>query len=281
MASATFSHLMRPLKVAGHPKDIAWAYFAAKEELSLLKEKLKFMLGVASYDNIKISEYLELFPPADNLSPQEVDAQESIERIWYQREDVRLAEMDLFLAELTIIEAKRKKWPKPFFSIGLGNVLLLSENGSEAFVPIVGASVPLLDMGDARRQVEKAINIRDMAKEKLAAMLRQIVEEVLDAKLQAKLHRERLRRAQDELEREVQSLETKEKLLSLNRTDMIDLCTAKLSKTKAEIGFDKAVFDYRIMKIRMKQVSRDPLQEEMSDDLKDKFIKSGIVYPYE
>ena len=82
---------------------------------------------------------------------------------------VTSAKLDLFLAEVSIAEARLQRLPRVYFSLAAGNVPVEGNvfHTEEGVVPMVGASLPLLDMGDISRAVKKARLHAEQAREQM------------------------------------------------------------------------------------------------------------------
>ena len=71
---------------------------------------------------------------------------------------VNKARLGLFLAEMEVIEARLKRLPKVSLDLAGGKIPLYNSDSTTAtgFVPMIEASMPIFDMGDISREIERA-----------------------------------------------------------------------------------------------------------------------------
>lgn len=221
--------------------------------LSLALEEFQLILGVESSANIVISDSDRLLPGVVDLESPPKDDWAVANEAWRQRNDVRVAEAELFLAEMQIIEAKRRRFPQLTFSLGLGNIILYSVDDNASIVPYLGVSCPLFDMGDAKRRIQKAERRRDIAKSNLVAIAREVVSQTRSAVTQKQIATIHLNEAQEKLEREKKHAEGEKMLHSMQRRDFPSFCRARLTELDAEIDYRQAAYEYRRAVMLLKQ----------------------------
>lgn len=133
-----------------------------RENESKLEEnqgKLQGMLGTMGAESVSVNipEEAWMRAPVDEgtLLPSEV---------WKSRDQARVLEMELVMAELAVLAAEREMLPNINLGLGLGQIPLGSTNETSSAVLQFGVSMPLLDFGDHRRKVAKAKRLRDQKK---------------------------------------------------------------------------------------------------------------------
>lgn len=92
---------------------------------------------------------------------------------------VAQAALDLFLAEMAVVDARLRRLPTVSLDLAAGDIPLRSEAREEdgEIVPMVGVSLPLFDWGDIARSIEKARIRAGQARER---MLRSVEQARLD-----------------------------------------------------------------------------------------------------
>jgi outer membrane protein TolC len=233
------------------------------QNLSSLISTLRLKLGLGLRSEIHVSDSHQYFPQLEEYEPAHDDIQAKVLKAWQQRNDIKIAEINLFLAKMGINQAKQKRLPQISTSLGLGNIILRSNEGSAPIVPFIGFSAPLIDMGDISRGVKKAELYYDSVKEDIMALALKLVADTQDAVAQMTLSAEQLKEAQQVLNTEQKNVEIQNQLLTAHRTDPLDLFKAKLSADEASVDYYRSLYAYRKAVIRLEKLIGNPVKDEI------------------
>ncbi|MGA2138638.1 MAG: TolC family protein [Verrucomicrobiia bacterium] len=157
----------------------------ASQRLESVLQLLRTGLGLSgdAEPDLGSLEFLLNVPLFTEGAPGEADVRQWLPGVWQSHPACRAAEIELFQAEMGIIEAKRERLPRLTGSIGLGDVYtrvgrdIIEASG----LAQLALSVPLFDAGTIRRKVEKASLRGDMARRNLRIVVRSLVREVQSA----------------------------------------------------------------------------------------------------
>ena len=118
-------------------REVARAYRGPALEADLVRQVADFV------------ERLEAEP-----EKPEVDLAEILER----DPSVTKAKLNLFLAEMAILDARLKRLPEVSFDLGAGDIPIQGDSEEEEadLVPMLRVSMPLIDFGDVSRGVQRA-----------------------------------------------------------------------------------------------------------------------------
>jgi len=122
-------------------------------------------------------------PPFPKGSPGEAEVQEWLPGVWRSHPACRIAELELFQAEMGVIDARRERLPRLTGSIGLGDIDTrvggdIVEASASAEVAL---SIPVFDAGTIRRRVQKASLRGDMARRNMRILAQSLAREVQSA----------------------------------------------------------------------------------------------------
>lgn len=191
------------------------------------------------------------------------DPADEVQLAWNQRPEVKISASDWILAELNITQMRRKRLPAPYASLGLGNILLSNQDEHAPAVPSFGISMPIWDMGDIQRQIQKAVLERDTVKNKLESFARNLVTEIKTARFQLDWSREQLSEDKEILKKLRHEAKTLQDLSAIQRADFLDLQNKRNQFFQAEIRFFQTLLEYKKALIHLQNVRGDPLPENL------------------
>ena len=215
-------------------------YREAVNQLADMNRTLGNRLAIDGAQNIVVSDFPEFRESIDGVAPATQLNEEFFSALWARRHDTKLLEAELFLKEMAIIDQRRKRIPKITGTVGAGSTVLSSSFTQAPFVLQLGASMPLVDFGDIKRNVSKAIIDRNLVERNITLLFLQIRRNVNDASASLS---ETLaaRKAADNYCKEVAlQLETNQELVTAGFADPIDMLASKVHAGEAEIELTRA-----------------------------------------
>lgn len=216
--------------------------------LRLLQSELFQIVGAIDHMDVAVSDFDTLIaaPDAGCLAgPDDNLALPDIQSIWHKRPEARMAEAALYLAEMNIINAKRRRLPQFSAGLGIGWTDLNNEVNEAGVTPYIRLSMPLLDMGDIRRQVRMTEKKRDIEKERITAMARRMVQAVRQTGVAARLACMRYQGLHQQLNREIVNTETIKRLCAIGRAKPIRQHAALHKMIETRIQRHESLFAYR------------------------------------
>jgi outer membrane protein TolC len=130
--------------------------------------------------DVVITDLPELIAQMDALVPESSPGTQFVQGVWSKRHDTKVAEIDLFMKEMAVVDERRKRLPTISPSIGFGSMSLSSSLSQSPVVIQLGASMPLIDFGDIKRSISKASIDRDLARQNISLLLLKVHRELLD-----------------------------------------------------------------------------------------------------
>jgi outer membrane protein TolC len=200
-------------------------------------------LSITGNQEIVITDFPEMLASMEGIVPAPEPDKPFFAELWSKRHDARLAEAELFLKEMAVIDARRKRIPDISASFGLGSVTVSSTFNQPPVVVQLGASMPLLDFGDIKREISKANIERDLAERNTALLFLQMHRDVKDASAALSEAIAARKAADDYRNLTARQDETNRKLVSLQLVDNIDLLTFRIRAGEAEIELKRAQID--------------------------------------
>jgi outer membrane protein TolC len=167
--------------------------------------------------------------------------------------------MELFLAEMVVVDAKRKRLPELSLSLGLGNMLLRTREGTASFVPFLGMSMPLVDMGDISRNIQKAELNSNVVKGNIETLARKLSGDTQRAASQVRHAFEVMQGMQKILATEQERAEMVAQLVQLRRADPLDEYKARMIADEMAVEYCQSVWTFRKAAIHLKETIGDPI----------------------
>ena len=157
----------------------------ATRRLESIRQSLRTELGLAgeAEPDLGSVDFLLNVPPSPEGGPGAAEVHQWLPAVWQSHPACRIAELELFQAEMAVIQAKRERLPRLTGSIGLGNLdtwvgnEIVEANG----VAEIGVTMPLFDAGTISRGIEKAGLRRDLARRNVRILARSLTREVQSA----------------------------------------------------------------------------------------------------
>lgn len=128
-------------------REVARAYAGPAPEADILRQ---------------VADYVE------RLAARPEEPAVDLAAILEQSPEVARAKLDLFLAEMAVLEARLKRLPGLSLDLGAGDIPIRGESDEEAdLVPMLKISMPLIDMGDISRGVKQARIRAEQSRERM------------------------------------------------------------------------------------------------------------------
>lgn len=128
-------------------------------------------------------DFLLNVPAVPVAAPGETAVQQWLPAVWQSHPACRIAELELFQAEMAVITARREWLPRLTGSIGLGKAdTWVGTNIVEASgMAEVSVTMPLFDAGTISRQISKAKLSREMARRNVRILAHSLARDVQSA----------------------------------------------------------------------------------------------------
>lgn len=189
------------------------------------------------------------------------------------------AKLDMFLAEVGTLEAKLKRLPAVSFDVGTGKIPVQGNGGTieDGVVPMVGITLPLLDMGDISRGIQRAKIYADQARER---MIRAVGTSRLDieSKQQDLGVAAAMLTATDRLRNTAST--RRDETVALSRAGTattLDCHEAAWMLSEAEAAVDQAQRDYRLALLAERAARGDLLDESLQKEVFSKLAAKGLA----
>ena len=148
-------------------------------------ESLHTELGLAADSEPELGslDFLLKVPPLPERPAGEGEVRQWLPSVWQSHGACRIAEDELFQAEMAVIGAKRERLPRLTGSVGLGNIdtwvgtQLVEANA----IAEIGISMPIFDAGTISRGVEKSVLNRNLARRNVRMQAQSLAREVQSA----------------------------------------------------------------------------------------------------
>jgi outer membrane protein TolC len=244
-------------------------YQDAVRRLAEINRALSSRLLIEGTQDVVITDLPELLSSMDTLAPVPEPDMQFFRDVWEKRHDTRAAEAALFVKEMAVIAERRKRIPSLTASFGLGSLSLTSTFSQAPVLVQLGASMPLLDFGDIKREIGKASIERDLARRNINLLLLKIQRGVLDssAALSEAIAARRATEGQRRLISE--QSEASQKLVAAGLVDPIDLLNFKVRASELDIelartriNVSKAAVEYALASGRSLAGEPAPSQEK-------------------
>lgn len=132
-------------------------------------------------EDVVISDLPHLLSSLEAITTTSRPDENLLRGVWEKRHDTRIANLDLFLKEMAVIDEKRKRIPTISPSFGLGSMSLTSTFSQAPAVVQLGAFMPLIDFGDIKRQIDKAAIEEDKARQNIILLQMKVQRELIDS----------------------------------------------------------------------------------------------------
>jgi outer membrane protein TolC len=238
----------------------------AQKGVSDLEANLRVRLGLDLHQKLVITDCDKYFPQEEEYKGYVLDVPTLVAKAFEQRNDIRIAEIDLFIAEMSILEAKRKRLPDLSLSLGLGNVALSNLEGTAPLVPSLRMSLPLVDMGDTERFVQRAEMDRDKIKEGIRGLSRKVSAATQIAAAQLKFALEVMEEMQHSFLMAQNRARTLKDLVLLHRIDPLDQYRAEIVAAETAIDYYRSVYSFRKAAIHLKETLGTSMQEGLQGE---------------
>jgi outer membrane protein TolC len=221
--------------------------FAHEEEVARAVDRLATASQNAEERRLEVNRLLGLDPDLrvelTDLDPlKEGDSGETVEEApeaafaaaWDRLPEVRIAEIDLFLAELGVSIAKLGRLPKASADLELGS---LDTQGSDSNAPVLvnlDLSAPLLDWGDIRRRTTSRTIDREMMRQKIVALARDLRDRLRAADFDCRNARARTHDAMTRLALVRRRASLGDRLRAAGKRDFLDRFTDGLALAAVE-----------------------------------------------
>ena len=218
-------------------------YRGAVDRLQEINREICNQLFTDCSREVEITDFSDLLSRGTAAVPAAKPDAQAIQAAWDQRHDTRSAADDLFVKEMTVIAERRKRIPVVSPSFGLGSMALTSSFNQSTAVMQLGITMPLLDFGDIKRAVSKAVVERDLARGNIAVLVLRTQREVQDST--AALAQMIAARESSEEQREVIARQTdaSDKLISAGVLDPLEGLDLSVRRAEAEIDAARARID--------------------------------------
>jgi outer membrane protein TolC len=184
---------------------------------------------------IVVTGFTDLLASMDGLAPPTQLDETFFSALWARRHDARVAEAELFLKEMAVVDARRKRIPALTASFGLGSLALSSTFNQAPLALQLGASMPLLDFGDVKREVDKARIESDLAKRNITLLFLRMRSDVANASAALADAIAARKTTEDYRDLIVRQDRASRQLVSLALVDPIDLLVFQMRAGEAEI----------------------------------------------
>lgn len=229
------------------------------QQLSTAESRLKHLTGLQRAREIKVVDSDGILAAVDNSDYTYTEMEDSLSYAWKHRSDIRIAEIDLFLAEMAVIDAKQSRLPELSFGLGLGSMSMYDSWADRTLVGVLNLSVPLFDWGDARRRIAKAKIERNIQRQRMVDLVRRIALEVQESSTQIDAAMQTRDRADSWRKRQAAWMEDRMELANVQRLGPLDVPAAELAMSSAELDYDQAQWMLRKAIIQWKEARHDRL----------------------
>jgi len=238
---------------------------SAEMVLNLKHQGLQQILRRCPGEKINVIGWEKLIPDIAVFTDAWFEEGVKLDEVFKNRVEIQLKKLELFLAELGIEAAKRKKIPRIRASVGLGRIATdWSDNDTAPFVPEISVSMPLFDMGDVKRSIARAKIKRELAQEKLAAIAHGVVDQLYDARTGLEHADKRMNLAKETLAIASARIQAVEKLVSVNREEPIIFYAARIRAAKAQIAYLQGVRDLKLAVLNLQASLGEPTAEQIA-----------------
>ncbi|MCP4215474.1 MAG: TolC family protein, partial [bacterium] len=246
----------------------------ARHALSKTRRLLKYMVGTLSSGAVEISDTSEAAPQIADYKAAVINKQKAIIDAWNHRHEVKLAELDLFMAEMQLLKTKRN-WLNFFkVSLGVGRFFIYRDVEQANITLNTTVALPILDMGDMKRTKKKAALDRDMARVKAKHLARRISREVREALDHFTLVREKLEAAENILKKAKVREKMMNSLLRLGRATSLDLFTTRVAALETESRYNRVSMEFQKAILEFKKASGTLMNKTEENKLMETQLKN-------
>lgn len=146
-------------------------------------------------------------------------------------------------------------------SLGLGNVLLRTRADTSPVVPLFGLNLPLIDMGDSKREIEQAEINRDSMQKSAEVLIRKLNYSTQQAASRLSSSLELMKDMQRILLEEQKKAEAVKQLVLLHRVDPLEQFRWEITAAETEIEYYRSVQAFREAAVELKKTLGEPVGE--------------------
>ena len=183
-------------------------------------------------------DFLLKVPPLPERPAGEGEVRQWLPGVWQSHAACRIAENELFQAEMAVIGAKRERLPRLTGSIGLGNIdtWVGTQNVEANAVAEIGISMPIFDAGTISRGVQKSVLSRDLARRNVRIQAQSLAREVQSASGALRAANVELEHRRAECEEVRRLADTAGRSAGIGQGDPLLPFTLRVYRLEAELG---------------------------------------------
>jgi len=248
-------------------------YEEAKNRLEFLQRSIKFMLGKTNSGKIEVLNVKRFIPEIDRFHKQEIKIPGVILEAWQQRNEVKLAEVTLFMSEMKLVKSKLG-WLNYFrISLGFGRFFIYRDDDRANVTLNTSITLPIFDMGDAKRIKKKAEIDRDISRTRVKNLARIISREVREAVEKVKTLKSSTLNSEKMVQRMKQQKEIVKRLIKLNQAEVLDLYLARIACLNARQKYHHTCFELKKAIVQLKKVRGALVNPELEEKLIKKMLE--------
>lgn len=246
----------------------------SKSRLKEARRALAKVIGVFTDEVTGVADLPEI------LSGEAYNYQQALlpSEVWKRRHEALIAEAELMHAEFSIQKSWWKRLPRINAAFGVGDVQSSFSNDVFPFVAELTIDLPLWDWGDSRRETEKAVNTRDMARKKIEKLSVNLWLESQHAHEQLDETREGYNIAVGRLAAVQEKVRFGEIMLEERIIDPMRLIELKSNFGKAEINREKAALKLQQAIVFNLRSRGEPLVHGLKRDILNTLLDSNSPY---
>lgn len=229
----------------------------AAERIETEMARLKYMAGLQNYRTVSISDISNITNILAHATQDTEYQSADLYRTLHQNSDVKIAEINLFIAEMSILATKKSRLPKLSAGLGLGSQNLYTSLNDAAVVVRLGINLPILDAGDAGRRIRTAEIQRDRERQKVVDLVHRISVDLQDAYRQIRSTRDKLLDAESWYRQQKEWADRQLKLDGLNRLGTEEVLMAELALNAARLERAQALYSHYKALIQWKKAVAD------------------------
>lgn len=244
-----------------------------KSHLEYLQRSLKFMLGKTNCRNIEVLNVQKFIPEIQEFNKQEIKLPKLILDAWQKRDEVKLAEINLFISEMSLAKSKLS-WLNYFrISLGLGRFFIYRDGDRANFTLNTSIALPILDMGDTKRLKKKAEIERNFCRTRVKNLARLISREAREAVEKIKALKSSTLNSEKMVQRMEEQGEVIKRLIELNQSEIQDLYLARITGLNARQKYYRTNFELKKAILQLKKIRGTLLTRELEEKLIKKMLR--------
>jgi len=252
---------------------------AAREAVDADVRQIKKLLGLSPSQDIAAIELPELESEVSGKYSSLDEVVAELKEAWSVLPEVRIAELDLFLAELRIAEAGRGRLPSVAAGTRFGATPLAIDNDTAPVVLGLDITYPLLDWGDTTRRQTVAEIARDAQKIQMVQTARDFAWNMLESYLSVQQAHSRWKEAEKNSAQLSKVLSSEETLLKFGKIGLSDYYSLRLTRINAAITLAGTRQTYENAVLNRSFVACDFPSVQLCQDIIDSSIAMSDVDP--